>query len=318
MAKKAEDKGIEEIVTTEAVAEDTATAVLTDVPTEEATDEPKPKTAKAGKKSTKAVKEAEAAEAKEERKAAAAEAGEKTPHIQKPHVKKYSKNMKAMREAVELDKLYSVKEAVETIQKISKAKFDPTLEVHVRLGIDPRQADQQLRTSTVLPAGSGKSVTVAVLTGDAKKAEAAQAAGAAHTDSETLLEAIGKGTFDFDVLIATPDMMVQLGRHAKSLGPKGLMPSPKSGTVTADPANAVEEIKKGRLEIKNDANGIIHAALGKLSFSSEDLVKNAQSVLGAIQTNRPTGVKGTYIKSISLSATMTPGVKVDPAEVTGK
>lgn len=133
-----------------------------------------------------------------------------------------------------------------------------------------------------------------------------------------LLEAIGKGTFDFDVLIATPDMMVSLGRHAKSLGPKGLMPSPKSGTVTADPANAVSEIKKGRLEVKNDATGIIHAALGKLSFSADDLVSNVKAVLACIQTNRPTGVKGTYVKSVSLSATMTPGVRIDPTEVTGK
>lgn len=328
MAKKIQEveetkeEAIEEIVAEEAVLE--ATEAVDEIVAEENAEatkeapEKEAKTTKAGKKSAKAVKEAEAAEAKAERKAEKAEAGEKTPHIQKPRVKKYSKNMKSMREAVELDKLYSVTEAVALIQKISKAKFDPTLEVHVRLGIDPRQADQQLRASTVLPAGSGKSVTIAVLTGDAKKAAAAKEAGAAHTDSETLLEAIGKGTFDFDVLIATPDMMVSLGRHAKSLGPKGLMPSPKSGTVTADPANAVSEIKKGRLEVKNDSTGIIHAALGKLSFSADDLVSNVKAVLACIQTNRPTGVKGTYVKSVSLSATMTPGVRIDPVEATGK
>ena len=322
MAKKIQEveetkeEAIEEIVAEEAVLE--ATEAVDEIIAEENAKAEEPKTTKAGKKSAKAVKEAEAAEAKAERKAEQAEAGEKTPHIQKPRVKKYSKNMKSMREAVELEKLYTVTDAVALIQKISKAKFDPTLEVHVRLGIDPRQADQQLRASTVLPAGSGKSVTIAVLTGDAKKAAAAKEAGAAHTDSETLLEAIGKGTFDFDVLIATPDMMVSLGRHAKSLGPKGLMPSPKSGTVTADPANAVSEIKKGRLEVKNDATGIIHAALGKLSFSADDLISNVKAVLACIQTNRPTGVKGTYVKSVSLSATMTPGVRIDPTEVTGK
>lgn len=315
MAKKAEQTPEE---TLEAPVEETAATSTEEAALEETKTVKAGATAKSGKKSAKAIKEADEKEAKEERKAEKAAAGEKVPHIQKPRVKKYSKNMKAMREAVELEKLYTVAEGVALVQKISTAKFDPTLEVHVRLGIDPRQADQQLRASTVLPAGSGKSVTIAVLTGDAKKADAAKAAGAAHTDSETLLEAIGKGTFDFDVLIATPDMMVQLGRHAKSLGPKGLMPSPKSGTVTADPANAVEEIKKGRLEVKNDANGIVHAALGKLSFSSEDLTSNAKAVLDCIQTNRPSGVKGTYVKSISLSATMTPGVKIDPAELSAK
>ena len=281
----------------------------------EATTEDK-KTAKAGKRSAKAVKEAEADEAKEARKADEAEKETAPKAKAKPRVKKYSKNMKVMRAEIELDKLYTIEEAIQLIQKITKAKFDPTLEVHARLSIDPRQADQQLRTSTVLPAGSGKNVNVAVLTSDAKKAEAAKAAGASEINSEDLLEAISKGTFNFDVLVATPDMMIQLGRHAKALGPKGLMPSPKSGTVTADPAAAVTEIKKGRLEIKNDANGIVHASLGKISFKPADLISNATAVLKAIQTNRPSGVKGTYVKSITLAATMTPGIKVDPAELT--
>lgn len=281
-------------------------------------DTKKKKTTKAGKRSAKAIKEDEAKEAKQERKALAEDEAPKVHAPHKPHVKKYSKNMKAMRAEVDAEKLYTVEEAVQLIQKISTAKFDPTLEIHVRLGIDPRQADQQLRMSTVLPAGSGKTVNVAVLTGDAKKAEAAKAAGATETNSEVLLEAIGKGTFNFDTLVATPDMMVQLGRHAKSLGPKGLMPSPKSGTVTADPAAAVEEIKKGRLEIKNDATGITHSPVGKLSFKEADLIANAQAVLKAIQTNRPTGVKGVYVKSITFAATMTPGVKVDPAILTSK
>lgn len=282
------------------------------------TDSKPKKTTKAGKRSAKAIKEDEAKEAKEERKAQAAEEAPKVFVPQKPHVKKYSKNMKAMRAEVDAEKLYTVEEAVKLLQKISTAKFDPTLEIHVRLGIDPRQADQQLRTSTVLPAGSGKAVNVAVLTGDAKKAEAAKAAGASEVSSEVLLEAIGKGTFDFDILVATPDMMVQLGRHAKTLGPKGLMPSPKSGTVTADPANAVSEIKKGRLEIKNDASGITHSPVGKLSFKEADLIANAQAVLKSIQTNRPTGVKGVYVKSITFAATMTPGVKIDPAVLASK
>ncbi len=294
---------IEEIVEDEVVAED-------------ATE--KKATAKAGKRSAKAVKEAEEEAEKEARKAEAAEKEDAPKPKQKPRVKKYSKNQKAMREAIDFNKLYSSEEAVALVKEISQAKFDPTLEVHVRLDIDPRQADQMLRASTVLPAGTGKAVRVAVLTSDEKKAAAAKEAGAEMTNSEDLLAAIGKGTFEFDVLVATPDMMPQLGRHAKALGPKGLMPSPKSGTVSADPANAVGEIKKGRLEIKNDANGIVHAAVGKLSFKDEDLLVNLKAVLNCVQANRPSGVKGTYVKSISVSATMTPGIKLDTAELAKK
>lgn len=275
-------------------------------------------TAKAGKRSAKAVKEAQEEAEKEARKAEAAAKEDAPKPKQKPRVKKYSKKQKAMREAIDFAKLYTTEEAVELVKKISQAKFDPTFEVHIRLDIDPRQADQMLRASTVLPAGTGKSVRVAVLTSDEKKAKAAKDAGAELTNSEDLLTAISKGTFEFDVLVATPDMMPQLGRHAKTLGPKGLMPSPKSGTVSADPAAAVGEIKKGRLEIKNDANGIVHAAVGKLSFKDEDLLANLKAVLNCVQANRPSGVKGTYVKSISVSATMTPGIKLDPTELSKK
>ncbi|MFO0954946.1 MAG: 50S ribosomal protein L1 [Candidatus Saccharibacteria bacterium] len=276
------------------------------------------KTAKAGKRSAKAAKEAEELDEKAARKAEIAAKEDAPRPKQKPRVKKYSKNQKAMRAEIEADKLYDVTGAVALLKKISKAKFDPTLEIHVRLDIDPRQADQMVRASTVLPAGSGKIVKVAVLTTDDKKLDAAVKAGAIKISQEDLLTAIGKGVFDFDTLVATPDMMPQLGRHAKALGPKGLMPSPKSGTVTADPANAVSEIQKGRLEVKNDANGIVHAALGKLSFTAEDLESNVRAVLTCVQQNRPSGVKGTYVRSISLSATMTPGVKIDPAEMAKK
>ena len=308
MAKKPEEI-VEETVVTEAEVDQT-----------EATEEKPAKktTAKAGKRSAKAAKEAEEAEAKEERKAEVAEKVDTPKPKAKPRVKKYSKNQKAMREAIDFDKLYALDEAVALIQKISTVKFDSTLELHIRLDIDPRQADQTVRASTALPAGSGKTVRVAVLTADDKKAKAAAEAGADVTDSEQLLADIAKGTLDFDVLVATPDTMAQLGRHAKTLGPKGLMPSPKSGTVTADPATAVKEIKQGRLEIKNDANGIIHAAVGKLSFKAEDLIANGRAVLQCVQSNRPTGVKGTYVKSITVAATMTPGVKLDTAELIAK
>lgn len=312
MPKKPEEI-VEETVAADAVAE------AAEVQVEEAEEKPAKKTtAKAGKRSAKAAKEAEEAEAKEERKAEAAEKVDTPKPKAKPRVKKYSKNQKAMREAIDFDKLYALDEAVALIQKISTVKFDPTLELHIRLDIDPRQADQTVRASTALPAGSGKTVRVAVLSADDKKAKAAAEAGADVTDSEQLLADIAKGTLDFDVLVATPDTMAQLGRHAKTLGPKGLMPSPKSGTVTADPATAVKEIKQGRLEIKNDANGIIHAAVGKLSFKAEDLIANSRAVLQCVQTNRPSGVKGTYVKSITVAATMTPGVKLDTAELVAK
>lgn len=301
----------EQVITEEVVEENIKGDTLAKEPT-------KKSTTKAGKRSAKAVKEAEAEAEKKARKVENS-AKEDTPKPkQKPRVKKYSKKQKAMREEIDFNKLYTTEEAVTLVKKINQAKFDPTFEVHVRLGIDPRQADQMLRASTVLPAGTGKSVRIAVLTSDEKKAKAAKEAGADLTNSEDLLTAISKGSFEFDVLVATPDMMPQLGRHAKTLGPKGLMPSPKSGTVSADPATAVGEIKKGRLEIKNDANGIVHAAVGKLSFKDEDLLVNLKAVLNCVQTNRPSGVKGTYVKSISVSATMTPGIKLDPAELAKK
>lgn len=284
----------------------------------QAADEAAQKTTKAGKHSAKAQREADEEAEKAARKAEAATKADAPKPKPKPRVKKYSKNQKAMREALDLEKLHTVDEAIVAIKGTSKAKFDPTLEVHVRLDIDPRQADQMLRASTVLPAGTGKSVRVAVLTSDDKKAAAAKEAGAEVTNSEDLLSAIGKGSFDFDVLVATPDMMPQLGRHAKTLGPKGLMPSPKSGTVTADPAQAVTEIKKGRLEIKNDANGIVHTVAGKLSFDDKDLVSNVRAILSCVQQNRPAGVKGTYVRTVTLAATMTPGVKIDPAELSVK
>lgn len=318
MVKKVEDTPEvtpEEVAMIEEVAEEIAEEEATAA--EDSAVKPT-KTAKAGKRSAKAAKEAEELDEKAARKAEIAAKEDAPRPKQKPRVKKYSKNQKAMRAEIEADKLYDVTSAVALLKKISKTKFDPTLEIHVRLDIDPRQADQMVRASTVLPAGSGKSVKVAVLTTDDKKLDAAVKAGAIKISQEDLLTAIGKGVFDFDTLVATPDMMPQLGRHAKALGPKGLMPSPKSGTVTADPANAVSEIQKGRLEVKNDANGIVHAALGKLSFTAEDLESNVRAVLTCVQQNRPSGVKGTYVRSISLSATMTPGVKIDPAEMAKK
>lgn len=304
-AKKTKPKAKDEDQAKEAKAEQVTEAKAEDKPV-------KKTVAKAGKRSQKAIEAEEAKAAKQERKAEikAEETVKPEPKKQAPRVKKYSKHQKAVRELLEAGKYYSLDEAVELLPKISKVKFDATAEVHIRLGIDPRQADQQFRSSVVLPAGSGKSVKVAVLADESKSAEAKKV-GADLVGAEEILAAIAKGKFDFDVLVATPDQMASLGKHAKALGPKGLMPSPKSGTVSADPAAAVEQIKAGRLELKNDAGGIIHAAVGKLSFKPDQLRSNLAATISTVSTNKPSGVKGTFIKSISVSATMSPGINLD-------
>lgn len=272
-------------------------------------------TTKAGKHSKKAMAEEEVKAQKEERKKKVVEeeAEEKPKVIQKPRIKRYSKNQKSSRELIDVDKLYGITEAIELLPKISKVKFDPTAEVHISLQLDTKQADQNIRTSAALPAGTGKKVRVAVIASD-KEAEAAKKAGADSVDSEAILSSIAKGKLDFDVLVASPDKMGELGKHAKVLGPKGLMPSPKSGTVTPTPSTVVEEIKKGRAEIKNDANGIVHVAFGKLSFKPKDLETNLIAVIKAVKSNKPSGVKGTYIKSIYVTSSMSPSIKLDIAE----
>ena len=270
---------------------------------------------KAGKHSKKALAEAEEKAQKQERKkkTAETEAEDKPKVIQKPRVKHYSKHQKSARELIDFEKLYTITDAIALLPKISKVKFDPTAEVHISLELDTKQSDQTLRTSATLPAGTGKKVRVAVITSD-KEAEAAKKAGADTVDAEAILSAISKGKLDFDVLVASPDKMSELGKHAKVLGPKGLMPSPKSGTVTPTPSVVVEDIKKGRAEIKNDANGIVHVAFGKLSFKPKDLETNLHAVIKAVKSNRPTGVKGTYIKSIYVTSSMSPSIKLDIAE----
>lgn len=268
-------------------------------------------TAKAGKRSAKALSEEAAKEVKASKKAAVKtkESEAKKPkHVQNP--KRQSKNRKAALAKLEAGKLYSLTEAIGLVREISAVKFDATVEFHIRLGIDPRQSDQIVRTSIVLPAGSGKKIRVAVLTTD-KLAAVAKTAGADLTNAEDILADIEKSKFDFDVLVATPDQMANLGKFAKVLGPKGLMPSPKSGTVSSDPATVVKEIKAGRAELKNDANGIVHVGFGKLSFKPEDLLANAAAVIAGVSKAKPSGVKGTYIKSITLAATMSPGIKLE-------
>jgi len=277
---------------------------------------PAEKLAKAGKRSKKVQEEAAQKVAKETKKVETKKkptVAEAAKTVQKPRVKRYSKNQKAAREMLEADKLYTLTEAVALLPKLSKVKFDATAELHAALNIDPKQADQMVRASAALPAGTGKTVKVAVIAAD-KDAADAKKAGADSTDAAQILGDISKGKFDFDVLIATPEKMAELGRHAKVLGPKGLMPSPKNNTVTADPASVVGEIKKGRVELKNDPAGIVHVAFGKLSFKQADLLANAKAAVAALYHARPTGVKGVYVQSLYLTSSMSPSIKIDAAE----
>ena len=207
-------------------------------------------------------------------------------------------------------KSYDLNEAVKTVLDTAKAKFDETIEIHVRLGVDPRQADQQVRGVLVLPNGTGKQKKVLVIAkGD--KADAATAAGADYVGAEETIQRIQKDNwFDFDVMITTPDMMGVVGRIGRVLGPKGLMPNPKSGTVTMDVAKAVQEVKAGKVEYRLDKTAIIHCPIGKKSFGAEKLVENFNALMDAIVKAKPAAAKGQYIKSVTLASTMGPGVKV--------
>ncbi len=220
--------------------------------------------------------------------------------------KKYAESIKSY----DRSKSYDVGEAVKIVLDTAKAKFDETVELHVRLGVDPRQADQQVRGVLVLPNGTGKTKRVLVVAkGD--KADAATAAGADYVGAEEMIQRIQKDNwFDFDVMITTPDMMGVVGRIGRVLGPKGLMPNPKSGTVTMDVAKAVQEVKAGKVEYRLDKTAIIHCPIGKKSFGSDKIVENFNALMDAIAKAKPAASKGQYIKSVTLTSTMGPGVKV--------
>ena len=228
---------------------------------------------------------------------------------------KKSKRYSAIMESFDKTQTYDVAEAVKNVKSFANAKFDETVEMHIRLGVDGRHADQQVRGATVLPHGTGKSKKVLVFAKGAN-AEEAEAAGADYVGAEDLAEKIQKENwFDFDSVVATPDMMGVVGRLGKVLGPKGLMPNPKSGTVTMDVQKALEEIKAGKVEYRLDKANIIHVIIGKCSFTEEQLVENANALIQVVAKAKPAAAKGQYFKSVTVTSTMGPGVKISTASL---
>jgi large subunit ribosomal protein L1 len=222
------------------------------------------------------------------------------------------KRTKEARNAIDRDKFYGLSDAVEILKNAATAKFDETIEVAINLGVDPRHADQMVRGVVQLPNGSGRNVRVAVFARDAK-ADEAKAAGADIVGAEDLLEIVQGGKVDFDRCIATPDMMPLVGRLGKILGPRGMMPNPKVGTVTPDVAGAVKAAKGGAVEFRVEKAGIIHAGVGKASFNASAIEENIKALVGAVQKAKPSGAKGSFIQKVALSSTMGPGIKIDPA-----
>ncbi len=276
--------------------------------------------AKAGRRSAKALAEAEAKQAKEERKAEAREdkpaekpAKSTTAPVRSRSVRR-SKAYRKAAELIERDKQYSLSDALALAIKTSTIKFDATVELHINLGVDPKQADQNIRQTVVLPAGTGKTSRVAVYA-DVDDVAKAKKAGADIALGDEFLQQLDKGEVAFDTLIATPAMMPKLGKYARLLGPKGLMPNPKSGTVTTNVAKAVTEAKAGRVEYRVDPTGIIHVAVGKVSFDADKLTKNAQAVLSSIKAAKPASLKGIYVKSVFVTTTMGPSVPVQTSEL---
>lgn len=228
--------------------------------------------------------------------------------------KKTTKRFSKLLEKVDTTKNYSLAEAIDTVKLLKSAKFDETVEIALKLNVDPRHADQMVRGSVVLPAGTGKTVRVAVIAKDAK-ADEAKAAGADIVGSDELVEDIQKGIMNFDVLIATPNLMGLVGKVGRILGPKGLMPNPKTGTVTMDVAQAVNNAKSGQVNFRVDKHGNIHAGLGKVSFSKEQLNDNISTLVKAVNKQKPAAAKGRYIKSAALSLTMSPSVLLETQEL---
>lgn len=303
----AEDKSAE---INEKVAEIEAGAEI------EATLQNEEKFAKSGKKSKKHLEEVKAEEERQARKAetkALEEAGEKpkgAKPVTRPKIERRGKKYQAAAKLVEKDKIYTLKEAIELATKTNPAKFDATVEAHVRLGVDPRQADQNIRTTLVLPHGNGKTVRVAVFA-PLDEAKKAAAAGADIAEDEEFLKRLEKGEIEFDVLISTPAYMPKLGKFARLLGPKGLMPNPKAGTVTVDLEKAVKEAKAGKVEYRVDKQAIVHIGLGKTSFDQAKLLENAETFLNSLKSQRPASIKGAFVKSLYLATSQGPSILVE-------
>jgi large subunit ribosomal protein L1 len=296
-------------------------AVIAASSSEEAEPTREAATAKAGKRSKKGIEEAEAKQEKIEHQKTGEHPDDEEHEIKKgpapktrSKLERRGKNYKKSYELVDANKFYTLKEAVEVLPKTSSVKFDASLEVHVNLNVDPRQADQNIRVSVPLPHGTGKTVRVAVFAPESEH-EAAKKAGADIVGEDDFLQKLDKQQLDFDVLISTPQLMAKLGKYARILGPKGLMPNPKSGTVTAKPAEAVKQAKAGKVEFRVDKQGIIHQAVGKASFESQALVENTQAVLKAIKDAKPASIKGSYVQKISMTTTMGPSVKIALSEI---
>jgi large subunit ribosomal protein L1 len=288
-----------------------------EVTTKEVTSKP---LAKAGKRSAKAVVEAEEKQVKASRKA---KSGEELAKAGKPKIsvkparsraERAGKKYREVTKLVEKGKEYSLKEAVELALKTSTTKFDSTVELHVNLNVDPKQADQNLRDNLTLPAGTGKTVRIAVFA-DTDDVKAAKTAGADIAGSDEFLQQLDKNIIDFDLLITAPTMMPKLAKYARLLGPKGLMPNPKSGTVTTNIVKAIEQSKAGRLEYRVDSTGIVHSGIGKVSFGTEKIQQNAEAVLASIKGNKPASVKTALIKSVHLTTSMGPSAKVAISEL---
>ncbi len=229
-------------------------------------------------------------------------------------MKKLTKKRRAVEGKVDKDKEYTLPEAMALVKEVNTAKFDASVDLHVRLGIDPRKADQALRGTVSLPHGTGKTKRVLVFcTPD--KAEEAKAAGADHVGLEEYIQKVTEGWMDVDVVIATPNVMAQLGKVARILGPRGLMPNPKTGTVTNDIAAAVQEVKKGKIAFRVDKFGIVHASVGRVSFTPEQLTENAFELISTLVRMKPASAKGTYMKTIAVASTMSPGIAVDPKSI---
>ena len=286
----------------------------------EVVSERKAETAKAGKRSEKALKEAEEKAEKEAKKEAgdttpkdpeAVEAKKKGPAPKtRSKLERRGKNYRKVAEKVDATKVYTLTEAIALAVETNPSKMDASVEVHVRLGVDPRQADQNIRTTVVLPHGTGKKIRVAVFAPEVDAAKALKA-GADIAGDEEMTKLLDKGTLDFDVLVATPAYMPKLGKYARLLGPKGLMPNPKSGTVAADVEKAVKEAKAGKVEYRVDKQAIVHLSIGKVSFGATKLEDNAKAFFGSLAAQKPSSLKGAFVKTTAISTTMGPGIKVE-------